>query len=189
MKKFISLYLGLFFMFACLPCYSKNSIDIVAYKLSKKEAVIENIDKKLVREFIPIRLEIYNNTGENLSFKPTAFYNYRKENYRAPLNTYLYQKTKRHLWLRAIIWGGIGCGVLSWWFVPLSMTDTFKKNNNLKNNINKNNLKKEIVFKNENYVTYTFLPKKHKKTDAITLFFEQGEKEIKVTTPIVIEEL
>lgn len=174
-----------------IPVSAIESLTYELNKLSKDESK-GIIDKKLHGKFKPYRLYLRNNTDKDLSFSRIKYFNTTHNNNKHEIlkNITLYEKTKRHTARRAIVWGVIGGGLLTLYFVPISIAHSKNMNEKLWDNIEKLSFKKRHLFAGEEIETYILIHKKHK-VKSITfkdVHFE-NDKRFNLTIPVTAKEL
>ncbi len=180
---------SLFLTFVLLCCQNlwafsaQSDLEIKARILRKKEAE-HIIDKKVLKKYVPVQVILKNNTCETFILpKDIKVIDYNGNlNYTA-LSSQMYSRTKRNLVLRAIIWGVLGGGLFSVITIPISIAHTKVNNQNLHDNIATNAFNKKILFENEEYLSFLFVPKNQY---PMFILFEDIKKENEQTFNVKI---
>lgn len=126
-----------------------------------------DLHRRVFKKYNVLEFNIYNNEKENFVIGNDVYYYMNGKKYKVDNANGVYEKTKCHTIRRAVIWGIIGGGVLSWVTVPPSLASSIMINNNLKDSIEKNIYRGHSLYSHDSYQKYIFLPKNHKKADSL----------------------
>lgn len=150
----------------------KSKIVIEAEKLDPLYLTGE-IDKRILKKYIPVRLNISNKEQETLALSDKIYYLMGDKMFKIPNSSVIFEKTKRHTVRRAILVGIPAVPVLLLVFSPIaigaSVAHSITANGTLEDNIKKNNFTPKHLFNNDSYSAYIFIPKVHKNTEKIMI--------------------
>lgn len=173
LKKIFSVLLTGFLLYLyILPVYPADTKSLITLSAEKvdKETAIGDIDQKILDKFIPVKITISNRSNNSVILSNKFYYTDKSGNeFAAPSSAVIFEATKRHTIRRAVIWGLIGLGPLSFVTVPASLAHSLTKNSNLNDNIEKINCKASHLYPKDYFSGYILVPKRHRDVSYIIL--------------------
>jgi len=183
-----------FFVFYLLTCliylsftqvsfaFDASKVIVYAEKINP-QSLMGEVDKKVLKKYIPVRLTVKNNSEDQIQLSKNVYYiNEYGEKHLIPSSAIIFEETKRHTVRRAIL-----SSISLFVFVIGGVAAySITQNAKLEDNIKKYNFKPQHLFENDTYSTYIFIPKKHKNAKEIVVknILINDEKSFDLQTPI-----